>query len=118
MELKGYVYANDGLTLSIKAMHTQLALLNVHTDNIANFGIPGYQKKEAVVTSFAEYLGPEAVDSATNTDIGIQPATYRLSQLMVESSMTGTVPASETTSAIAEKMLMPPRVTMNDGMRR
>lgn len=70
MVLRGYVYANDGLTISVKSMHTQLALLNIHTDNIANFGIPGYQKKEAVVTSFAEFLGPNAVDTATNTEIG------------------------------------------------
>lgn len=70
MVLRGYVYAGDGLTLSIKAMHTQMAVLNVHTDNIANFGVPGYQKKEAVITSFAEYLGPNAVQSATNTEIG------------------------------------------------
>lgn len=70
MVLKGYVYANDGLTISMKAMHTQMAMLNVHTDNIANYAVPGYQKKEPVVTSFAEYLGPNAVDAATNTDIG------------------------------------------------
>lgn len=70
MVLKGYVYDSDGLTISIKAMHTQMALLNVHTDNIANFGIPGYQKKNAVVTSFAEYLGPNAVQPMTDTEIG------------------------------------------------
>lgn len=70
MVLKGYVYANDGLTISMKAMHTQMSLLNVHTDNIANYGVPGYQKKNPVITSFAEYLGPNAVDSATSTEIG------------------------------------------------
>jgi flagellar basal-body rod protein FlgF len=70
MVLRGYAYANDGLTISIKSMHTQMAMLNVHTDNIANFGIPGYQRKKAVVTSFAEYLGPNAVDTATETEIG------------------------------------------------
>lgn len=68
--LRGYVYANDGLAISVKSMHTQMALLNVHTDNIANFGMPGYQKKSAVVTSFAEYLGPNAVETVTNTHIG------------------------------------------------
>ncbi len=70
MVLKGYVYANDGMTISIKAMHTQMSLLSIHTDNIANYGIPGYQKKNSVVTSFAEFLGPNAVESATNTEIG------------------------------------------------
>lgn len=70
MVLRGYVYANDGLTISMKAMHTQMAMLNVHTDNIANFGIPGYQKKTAVLTTFAEYLGPKGVDTATDTESG------------------------------------------------
>jgi flagellar basal-body rod protein FlgF len=70
MVLRGYAYANDGLTISVKAMHTQMSVLNVHTDNIANYAIPGYQRKEPVVTSFVEFLGPNAVDSATNTDIG------------------------------------------------
>lgn len=70
MVLRGYVYANDGLTISTKAMHTNMAILNIHTDNIANFGVPGYQKKDPVVTSFAEFIGPNAVDAATNTEIG------------------------------------------------
>src|SRR5262245_32289794 len=68
--LRGYVYANDGLTLSTKAMHTQMQLINTHTDNIANFGIPGYQRKRSVVTSFAEHFGPNAVDTVTDTTIG------------------------------------------------
>ena len=66
----GIVYAGDGMTISTKAMHTQLAMVNIHTDNISNFGIPGYQKKDAVVTSFAEYLGPNAVQTVTSTEIG------------------------------------------------
>jgi len=70
MVLRGYAYANDGLTISLKGMHTQMSVLNVHTDNIANYAIPGYQRKEPVVTSFVEFLGPNAVDQATNTEIG------------------------------------------------
>jgi flagellar basal body rod protein FlgG len=69
--IRGYLdYNGDGLTVSTKAMNTQITLLNVHTDNIANFGIPGYQRKEPVVTSFVEFLGPNAVEKATNTEIG------------------------------------------------
>jgi len=70
MVLRGYVYANDGLTTSLKGMHTQMSVLNIHTDNIASYAIPGYQRKQPVVTSFVEFLGPNAVDSATNTEIG------------------------------------------------
>lgn len=68
--LRGYVYANDGLTISTKAMHTEMQLINTHTDNIANFGVPGYQRKKSVVTSFAEYFGPNAVDTVADTSIG------------------------------------------------
>jgi flagellar basal-body rod protein FlgF len=68
--LRGHLYADDGLTSSIKGMHTNMMLMNTHTDNIANFGVPGYQQKQAVVTSFAEFIGPNAVDQVVNTDIG------------------------------------------------
>ena len=71
MVLQGQVnYTGDGLTISTRAMVTQLAVVNVHTDNISNFGVPGYQRKDPVVTSFAEYLGPNAIDKATSTEIG------------------------------------------------
>jgi flagellar basal-body rod protein FlgF len=65
-----YGYASDGLTTSIKGMHTHMQLLKTHTDNIANFSIPGYQKKESVITTFAEYMGPKAVNTVVNTEIG------------------------------------------------
>lgn len=68
--LRGHLYADDGLTSSIRGMHTNMMLMNTHTDNIANFGVPGYQQKQAIVTSFAEYIGPNAVDEVVNTDIG------------------------------------------------
>lgn len=71
MVLRGHISADgDGLSISVRAMMTQLAIYNVHTDNIANFGIPGYQRKDPIVTSFAEYLGPNAVDKKTSTEIG------------------------------------------------
>ncbi len=71
MVLRGNIqYQGDGLTISTRAMVTQLEVLNVHTDNIANFGVPGYQRKEPVITSFVEHLGVEGLDTATNTEIG------------------------------------------------
>lgn len=69
--LQGYVSnQGDGLTVSIKGMLTPVTVLNIHTDNIANFGVPGYQRKDPVLTSFVEYLGPNAVDKVTSTEIG------------------------------------------------
>lgn len=69
--LTGYVNTNgDGLNLSIQGMMTQISLINIHTDNISNFGTPGYQRKDPVITSFAEYLGPNAVDKVASTEVG------------------------------------------------
>jgi flagellar basal body rod protein FlgG len=58
------------MTVSTRGMMTPMAVLNVHTDNIANFGVPGYQRKDPIVTSFTEFLGPNGVDISTSTDIG------------------------------------------------
>lgn len=71
MQIQGHItYQGDGLGLSTKAMLAQMTLLNVHTDNIANFGVPGYQRKDPVITSFAELLGPEGIEKVTSTEIG------------------------------------------------
>jgi flagellar basal-body rod protein FlgF len=60
----------DGLGLSTRGMLTPLHVLNIHTDNISNFGIPGYQRKDPLVTSFVDQLGPNGVDVATSKEIG------------------------------------------------
>lgn len=70
MVLEGRISNADGITISTKGMMTPLAVLNIHTDNISNFGVPGYQKQEPIVTSFVEQLGPNGVDKAVNTEIG------------------------------------------------
>jgi len=50
-------YLADGMTIATQGMITPLTVLNIHTDNISNFGVPGYQRKDPVMTSFVEYLG-------------------------------------------------------------
>ncbi len=72
-----YVNPSDGLGISMKAMHTEMLMLNTHTDNISNYGVPGYQRKRPVITSFNEYLGPNGVDEAVDTEIGRLNATGR-----------------------------------------
>ena len=56
-------------------------------------------------------------DAPRRPTVGTRPPTYRFAQLIGASSMTGTVPAPETTRATADKTLIPPSVTMNDGIR-
>jgi flagellar basal-body rod protein FlgF len=75
------LYTNDGLGISIRAMQAQTKAMNVHTDNIANFGVPGYQRKRPVIL-FREHIDatmpkPEehpiltpTVDTAVDTEIG------------------------------------------------
>ncbi|MEB3287802.1 MAG: flagellar basal body rod C-terminal domain-containing protein [Vampirovibrionales bacterium] len=71
MVLRGYVNATgDGLEISVQGMMTQLGIYDIHAQNLMHFGLPGYQRKDPVVTSFVEYLGPNGVDKAVSTEIG------------------------------------------------
>jgi flagellar basal-body rod protein FlgF len=60
----------DGLSISTKAMLTQMYQMEVHSNNIANFGMPGYQSETPVVTTFAEVLGTDGIGVAKSQDIG------------------------------------------------
>ena len=57
----GIQYDTSGLTASIRAMHVDSELIGISNENIGGFDKVGYQRKEAVVSSFAEYLGVHAV---------------------------------------------------------
>ncbi|MBX2861229.1 MAG: hypothetical protein KTR14_08335 [Vampirovibrio sp.] len=71
MVLRGRISTQeDGLTISTRAMVTQIHIMKTHTDNIANFGVPGYQSKEPVLTTFVEHLGPSGVDEVVNKEVG------------------------------------------------
>lgn len=71
MVLQGYLnYRDDGMTVASRAMMTQVERFKLHADNIANASIPGYQRKDEILTSFAEYLGPDGVNSVTSPEIG------------------------------------------------
>lgn len=71
MVLEGRLtYQGDGMTISTRAMNTQITRLKTHTDNIANFGMPGYQRKNCIVTSFVEYLGSNGLDESISTEVG------------------------------------------------
>lgn len=71
MVLEGRVnYTGDGMNISTRGMITPMKVLNIHTDNISNFGVPGYQRKDPVMTSFVEVLGANGVDQTVNTEVG------------------------------------------------
>jgi flagellar basal body rod protein FlgG len=66
----GINYQGDGMFVAARSMAGYLHAVNIHSDNIAFSGIPGYQAKKPVMRRFIEHLGPLAVDSATNEEIG------------------------------------------------
>lgn len=66
----GVRYIENGLTTSLKAMQVQSALINIANDNITGFDKVGYQRKEAVVSSFTEYLGTDGVSTTIDDKVG------------------------------------------------
>lgn len=69
--LKGYLQSHGpGLAISTRAMNATLHQMAMHTDNVANFGVPGYHRKDPIVTEFVEYLGANAIDETVSHEIG------------------------------------------------
>ena len=56
--------------MSISAMHQQMQMMAMHSENIIGFDKVGYQRKEPVVSSFAEYIGIHALSTAVDDQVG------------------------------------------------
>ncbi len=71
MKLNGGVnFFENGLTTSIRAMHLQTEIFGIINENYNSFDKVGYQRKDPVVSSFAEYIGVHALSKATDDSIG------------------------------------------------
>lgn len=71
MRLNGGVqYDTSGITASIRAMHLDSELIGISNENIGGFDKVGYQRNEAVVSSFAEYLGVHALSTTRDDKVG------------------------------------------------
>ena len=71
MRLNSGIFYNDsGLTASIRAMHLDSELVGITNENISGFDKVGYQRKEAVVSSFAEFLGVDALSTTKDDKVG------------------------------------------------
>lgn len=66
----GIQYNNSGITASIRAMHLDSELIGIANENIGGFDKVGYQRKEAVVSSFAEYMGVHALSTTRDDKVG------------------------------------------------
>ena len=60
----------NGLAQSINAMQMEMDIMGIFGENIVGFDKVGYQRKEAVISSFAEYIGTNALSYSTDTQVG------------------------------------------------
>lgn len=71
MRLNSGIHYNDnGLTTSIRAMHVQTELIAIGNENVLGFDKVGYQRKEAVVSSFTEFLGVHGISTTRDDKVG------------------------------------------------
>lgn len=66
----GVQYIENGLTASIRAMHVNSELIGNANENVTGFDKIGYQRKEAVVSSFTEFLGVHGLSTSIDDKIG------------------------------------------------
>lgn len=71
MTIRGGInFFENGLTTNIRAMHLQTELFGIIHENYNSFDKVGYQRKDPVVSSFAEYIGVHALSKATDDAVG------------------------------------------------
>ncbi len=71
MKINGGIrYFERGIDLSIRAMQVQTELMSIANENIIGFDKVGYQRQEAVVSSFSEFIGVNGISKTTDTKIG------------------------------------------------
>lgn len=66
----GVRYIDNGLTTSLRAMQVQSSLVDIANDNVAGSDKIGYQRKNAVVSQFVEYLGTNGVSTTVDDSVG------------------------------------------------
>ena len=71
MRLQGGVsLSKTGLGMSISAMHLGMEIMGIGSENVTGSDKVGYQRKEPVVSAFAQYLGIHALSTAVDDQVG------------------------------------------------
>lgn len=71
MKINGGIrYFERGIDVAIRAMQVQTELMSIANENITGFDKVGYQRQEAVVSSFTEYIGVNGISKTTDTKVG------------------------------------------------
>lgn len=73
----GIRYCEPGMRSSIRAMQVSNELLGITNENVSGFDKVGYQRKEAVVSSFTEYLGINGISMNVDEQVGRIQASER-----------------------------------------
>ena len=66
----GIRYCEPGIRASIRAMQVSNELLGITNENVSGFDKVGYQRKEAVVSSFTEFLGIHGISTNVDEQVG------------------------------------------------
>ena len=66
----GIKYSEKGMVQNIRAMRMQTVLMGITNENVTGFDKIGYQRKIPVVSSFAEFIGEEAISTTTDDTVG------------------------------------------------
>jgi flagellar basal body rod protein FlgG len=73
----GIRYCEPGIRASIRAMQVSNEILGITNENVSGFDKVGYQRKDAVVSSFTEYLGVNGVSTNVDERVGRIQASER-----------------------------------------
>lgn len=66
----GINFDASGIAQSINAMQMSMDIMGIFSENVVGFDKVGYQRKEAVISSFAEYIGTNALSHSTDDQVG------------------------------------------------
>ena len=66
----GIKYSEKGMVQNIRAMRMQTVLMGITNENVTGFDKVGYQRKIPVVSSFAEYIGEDAISTTVDDSVG------------------------------------------------
>ena len=66
----GIHYTEKGIVQNIRAMRMQTILMGITNENVVGFDKVGYQRKIPVVSSFAEFIGEQAISTTTDDSVG------------------------------------------------
>jgi flagellar basal body rod protein FlgG len=66
----GINFDANGIAQSINAMQMSMDIMGMFSENVVGFDKVGYQRKEAVISSFAEYIGTNALSHSVDEQVG------------------------------------------------